>query len=65
MQKKSEKKNMKIQNHFSQELYDFASNKYIAKGLHHFMLYGTEGEGRGRKSKYTVLPRGGRVQFEF
>ena len=31
----------------------------------HFMLYGTEGGGRGRKSKYTVLLRGGRVQFDF
>ena len=29
------------------------------------MLYGTAGEGRGQKSKYTVLPRGGRVQFDF
>ena len=29
------------------------------------MLYGTEGGGHGRKSKYTVLPRGGRVQFDF
>ena len=29
------------------------------------MLYGTEGGGRGQKSKYTVLPRGGRVQFDF
>ena len=29
------------------------------------MLYGTQGGGRGRKSKYTVLPRGGRVQFDF
>ena len=31
----------------------------------YFMLYGTEGGGRGQKSKYTVLPRGGRVQFDF
>ena len=31
----------------------------------HIMLYGTEGGVRGRKSKYTVLPRGGRVQFGF
>ena len=29
------------------------------------MLYGTQGGGCGRKSKYTVLPRGGRVQFDF
>ena len=28
------------------------------------MLYGTEGGGHGRKSKYTVLPRGSQVQFE-
>ena len=25
------------------------------------MLYGTEGGGRGQKSKYTFLPRAGRV----
>ena len=31
----------------------------------YFMLYGPEGGGRGRKSKYTVLPRGVRVQFDF
>ena len=29
------------------------------------MLYGTEGGGHGQKSKYTVLPRGGRVQLDF
>jgi hypothetical protein len=29
------------------------------------MLYGTEGGGRGRKSKYMLLPRGGRVKFDF
>jgi len=33
--------------------------------LYRIMLYGTEGGGRGQKSKYTVLPRGGRVQFDF
>ena len=31
----------------------------------YIMLYGTEGGGRGRKSKYMVLPRGGRVKFDF
>ena len=29
------------------------------------MLYGPEGWGRGRKSKYMVLLRCGRVQFDF
>ena len=36
----------------------------VISNMRNIMLYGTEGEGRGRKSKYTVLPRGGRVQFE-
>ena len=40
-------------------------NDNLWKSLGGIMLYGTEGGGRGRKSKYMVLPRGGRVKFDF
>ena len=33
--------------------------------LLYVMLYETEGGRRGRKLKYMVLQRGGRVQFDF
>ena len=39
---------------------------WVYMGIYgYIMLYGPEGGGRGRKSKYMVLLRCGRVQFDF